>query len=1229
MFTRIELGRFMCAAGLLLVSANAMSAEQSRGSGQRPNLQGTGAGVAEHVFFVATEGNDAWSGTLPAPNAAKTDGPFATLRRARAAVRQYKRSPGLRQPVSVEVRAGTYVLSETLTFTAEDSGTAECPVTFRARPGEVVQLVGAKPVGGWRKHQGQILTASLADQGFTSFRFHQVFFRGQRQILARHPNFDPAHPHTGGLLYVDTPSHLNRTAFHYDRDELPVRAWGDISQADVNLFPYNCWDHNIIPITDIDPESRHVRLRYPVAGTINEANRYFVQNVLGALDAPGEWFVDHATGQLHFYPPEGQAGDGDVLVPVVENLVEISGTDAEPVRHFRFGGFRLAFAEQDAIALEGAESCEVTGNTVTNIGGIGINAGFLRNAQKGIGNRWLRAGRARTPIHSGDRSLLCSHVCTGCRIAGNDIYSTGGDGVVLVGRRNVADNNHVYRTGLYDMVSAGVTVYGEENVVSHNAIHDVPRDAIFINGAKNVAEYNSLRHTMLYTADNSAIALRQHDVVRAVRDRGNVIRFNRILDTIGYGSYPHCTHPPRGFGSPFCSWGIYLDASISGVTVYGNVIARSGANSLFIQFGGGNVVENNIFVETNDQTIELDSVLFFGWFMHSDTRGQFPEPPNEIRRNIFYYTSPKKKLYLTGLWGHPEWNAKQAVFDSNLIWHRGLPIEVELDPKRTYRSLADWQAAGHDRKSIVADPLFVDAARDDYRLRPDSPAFRIGFQDINSQLAKIGAYASRQRATWPLENSRLEREQPVVFAYGKPPRPIVDGFELTPSGAPPARAQVHAEAPAAIAVVSDVASTGRRSLRFTDAPGLQRPWEPHLTYSLNYPPGKYRFSVDIQNSKQTPARWYMEFRDWRQPLFVGPTFAGRPDGTLTAGGKFGSETGQIRELAVIPNGTWSTVGIEFETGPAAPKTYTLKLKAAGGADRAFRDLPFVDAGFQQPTWFGISSVSNEHAVFHIDNLLLGPAADGFPEQALRAPAIQGLSQQQMPAAVMRNKDQLALHWKFNEGKGYRLLDSSGNGLHGDLGSVTRARGEFGHALYLDGSAAVAEVADSPLLHFGSIDFTVECWICPTQLDVDSAHKRRRLLDKGRYPDTWWNVDIYSDGRIQMELADANKQTGTTISAGAVRQNAWNHVAIVVDRRSFQTRYYLNGRLDSGRSLPAAFRGHLDMADKSLTTGIWQPFIGLLGELKIYRRALNENEIRGSYEPAKLRYTSVQFTAEPD
>ena len=125
------------------------------------------------------------------------------------------------------------------------------------------------------------------------------------------------------------------------------------------------------------------------------------------------------------------------------------------------------------------------------------------------------------------------------------------------------------------------------------------------------------------------------------------------------------------------------------------------------------MVENNIFVETSDQAIKLDGVVFFGWCMHADTQGQFPEPPNEIWRNIYYNTSPKKRLYLTGLWGHPEWNAKQAVFDSNLIWHQGLPIEVELDPKRAYCSFADWQAASYAQKSVLADPLFVDIAKDD------------------------------------------------------------------------------------------------------------------------------------------------------------------------------------------------------------------------------------------------------------------------------------------------------------------------------------------------------------------------------------------------------------------------------------------------------------------------------------------------------------------------------------
>ena len=58
------------------------------------------------TFLVATDGNDEWSGKLPEPNAGRTDGPFATLRRARDAVRELKKAQdGLGEPVTIPTAA--------------------------------------------------------------------------------------------------------------------------------------------------------------------------------------------------------------------------------------------------------------------------------------------------------------------------------------------------------------------------------------------------------------------------------------------------------------------------------------------------------------------------------------------------------------------------------------------------------------------------------------------------------------------------------------------------------------------------------------------------------------------------------------------------------------------------------------------------------------------------------------------------------------------------------------------------------------------------------------------------------------------------------------------------------------------------------------------------------------------------------------------------------------------
>jgi hypothetical protein len=57
-------------------------------------------------------------------------------------------------------------------------------------------------------------------------------------------------------------------------------------------------------------------------------------------------------------------------------------------------------------------------------------------------------------------------------------------------------------------------------------------------------------------------------------------------------------------------------------------------------------------------------------------------------------------------------------------------------PKGSAGSPADAAAAGLDEGSLVADAGFVDAAKGDYRFRPDSPARALGLEDI--PLDRIG-----------------------------------------------------------------------------------------------------------------------------------------------------------------------------------------------------------------------------------------------------------------------------------------------------------------------------------------------------------------------------------------------------------------------------------------------------------------------------------------------------------
>jgi len=133
---------------------------------------------------VAPNGNDKNPGTL--------DKPFATLERAQQAARKVAG----REAVTVMLRGGTYYLAEPLGFSAADSGTKAAPVVYQAYQKEQPVISGGVRLEGlkWQPYKDGIMQAKVP----AGFATDQIFVNGERQPMARYPNFDPKERHFNG-----------------------------------------------------------------------------------------------------------------------------------------------------------------------------------------------------------------------------------------------------------------------------------------------------------------------------------------------------------------------------------------------------------------------------------------------------------------------------------------------------------------------------------------------------------------------------------------------------------------------------------------------------------------------------------------------------------------------------------------------------------------------------------------------------------------------------------------------------------------------------------------------------------------------------------------------------------------------------------------------------------------------------------------------------------------------
>ena len=222
-------------------------------------------------YFVSPAGDDANPGTL--------EKPFATLQRAQQAARQ-KRG-------DVFLRGGTYYLPAPLVFTAQDSGTKDAPVVFQNYPGEKPVISGGVRLENldWQPYTNGIFQANVP----ADLQTEEIFINGERQILARYPNFDPKAQYFDGFA-ADAIS------------EQRAARWADPAGGYYHAMHPALWGDFTWRITGKDTNGQ-VTLEggwQNNRGAAAHRDIRFVENIFEELDAPGEWFLEFQNAHALF-----------------------------------------------------------------------------------------------------------------------------------------------------------------------------------------------------------------------------------------------------------------------------------------------------------------------------------------------------------------------------------------------------------------------------------------------------------------------------------------------------------------------------------------------------------------------------------------------------------------------------------------------------------------------------------------------------------------------------------------------------------------------------------------------------------------------------------------------------------------------------------------------------------------------------------------------------------------
>ncbi len=520
------------------------------------------------VVHVGVGGDDAAAGTAAEP--------LRTLPAAQQRVRRHLAEERA-SDVVVILHEGVHRLTEPLRFRPADSPAEGHTVTWQAAEGAHVRISGGRVIDNWEQQDDGAFVARLDEVAAGSWNFRELFVGGERRPRARHPN--------GGYARVVAVGEDRRTSFTFHDGDVPPTLDGDLTSTPLELVFFHDWSSSRTPVASIDQQRRQLATRVPVGPSLNffhldnwEPNpRYYLENHPALLDAPGEWYLDTATGQLTYLPKQGELRERlEAVAPIAEGLIEARGEPDQAVRglifqdlHFEHSAWATpadgyagvqatAHDLRDgsgwsfvpaALSFEMAEQCHIVGGSVRRVGGAAIWFGsrchtnrIEANLIDDVAGNGILIGEDRGRQIDGKSWIH----------AAPEQASTG----------NVIENNLIQRVGIQFFGAVGVWVgMAADTEIRSNTIRQTPYTGISVGWLWNPAP-TPCRGTRIE-------ANHIHDVMQVLSDGGGIYTLGWQPGAVFRKNLIHGVPVNLGRAE---SNGMFIDEGSKGLLIEHNVI---------------------------------------------------------------------------------------------------------------------------------------------------------------------------------------------------------------------------------------------------------------------------------------------------------------------------------------------------------------------------------------------------------------------------------------------------------------------------------------------------------------------------------------------------------------------------------------------------------------------------------------------------------------------------------